>query len=1628
MAPVTCPAPNCVVTFQEDLPAEVLLNLIQLHARTAHPIPAAAHDNAATTKPDKIKRPTVTTAGTSEDWAYFVARWAEYKTGTKLTGADVVFQLLECTEESLRKDLTRTYGSLAGETEAHVLQCIKSLAVRPENLMVARVQLQNLRQDRDEPVRAYCARLRGQASVCQFVVTKKCTCELEVEINYSDEMVRDSLIRGLEDDDIRLEILAQPNQKLSLDETLQLAEAKESGKRSAGRLLLNPEYTTSANASSSYSKQNKPNQRNYPTPERSKPPDNPSPSICFHCGRPGHGNGRNRQERKKKCPAFNHTCTRCGKLHHHESVCRMPQSNQQLSSNHIDTHDTSFHEPFNAFFTQDAIFDQLCSTDDNSISHPAPTCNSISLDHHIYNDLCKSWQKRKSDPQPCINIKVQAIPTDYSAIGVMQPFKHPTPTISYSGMADTGCQSCLAGLDLLHQLSLQKHHLIPVNMQMTAANNKGIEILGAIPLRITGVSPTGSPITTRQIIYITPVTNRLFLSKLACIRLGLISSTFPTIGETLGMSDTTVQPDPLTQEKCQCPRRTMPPPPPTTLPYPPTEENRGKLEQYLLEYYKSSTFNVCEHQTLPMMAGPPMRLMIDPNAIPFARHKPIPIPVHWQRDIYAGLDQDVRLGVIEPVPVGTPVTWCHRMVIVPKKSGKPRRTVDLQPLNKYAVRETHHTESPFHQARSVPSHTYKSVFDAWHGYHSIELHEEDRHLTTFITPRGRFRYRVAPQGYIASGDGYTRRFDEIVMDFPRKTKCVDDAILWSSSIEEAFFHAVNWLDVCGSNGIVLNPSKFVFAKQTVEFAGFEITPTTVRPCPRYLTAIKDFPTPQNITDIRSWFGLVNQVSYAFASAERMLPFRNLLKPDKPFEWNDQLEELFNESKSIIIKEIRRGVEIFDKTKPTCLATDWCRDGIGYWLLQKHCSCSTIKPLCCKTGWKVTLVGSRFTSSAESRYAPVEGEALAVVYALHNARHFVLGCSNLIVAVDHKPLLKVLGDRSLENINNPRLLNLKEKTLQFRFSMVHVPGVRHAAADAVSRHPISDSEQLTLPDDIASVVSTHDFLLAIRSHQPDAVEVCGSSSQILESVTWDEVRLATTSDEQMRQLVQHIEDGFPDNRNTLHPDIRPYYQYRDSLTTFDGVILYRDRVVIPPLLRDKVLTSLHAGHQGVSQMCSRVECSVFWPGITPAINDLRAQCTECDRIAPSQPNAPPTPPIMPAYPFQCIASDYFSYIGHHYLIIVDRYSNWPIVEQASDGAQGLISALRSTFVTFGIAEELTSDGGPEYTSKAAQTFLQNWGTRHRRSSVAFAHSNSRAEIGVKTVKRLIMENTGRNGTLNTESFQRAMLQYRNTPDRDTGLSPAMCVFGRAIRDFIPVHPGRYLPHPTWRETLLAREEALRNRHQKICERLSEHTRPLPPLVVGDTVRVQNQTGPNPTKWDKTGIIVEVRQYDQYIVRIDGSGRVTLRNRKFLRKYIPVIPRHPLMSRPGPTVIQQPPVNIPPPAEPAKPQHTVPTTPPKQETRIYTRSQSTIPSTPKLVSTPPANPGPSPAPTQTPEGVISPNSIPSDEAVIPSTPVSTTSKRMPLALKQLQSYNAPGASEETLQPVPGRRSTRSATKPT
>lgn len=691
------------------------------------------------------------------------------------------------------------------------------------------------------------------------------------------------------------------------------------------------------------------------------------------------------------------------------------------------------------------VFNALCA-----VSSDASSKSPVA--HHRHDQSTNTWKKQSSRSQPFIPLLIQVAEEDYLQLG-FKAIAFESKPFHVQAIADTGCQSCLISFKHIQRLGLNKKDLLPRTMKLNSANNQSIKVLGAIILKVSGRSEDGTAKETKQFVYVTNESDKFFLSRGACINLGLISDSFPAIGESTGSVSIAIPQD--IQAECGCPRRNLPPPLPTELPFLATEENRGKLKNFLLEYYGSSTFNTCEHQPLTLMAGPPMKLMIDPKAEPVAHHSPIPVPIHWQDTVKADLDRDVRLGVIEPVPVGEPVTWCHRMVVCAKKNGNPRRTVDLQPLNAHASRETHHTQSPFHQVRSVPTNKKKTVSDAWNGYHSVPLREEDRHLTTFITPWGRYRNITLPQGYIASGDGYSRRFDEIVSDFPDKIKVIDDSLLWSDDLETGFFQACRWLDTCGKNGIIQNPSKFKFGEDTVEFAGFEITLDSVRPAPSMLQAITDFPTPKNITDVRSWFGLVNQVAYAFSMSETMLPFRELLKPKTPFCWTDALQRAFAKSKLHIVSEVERGVKIFDKEKPTCLATDWSKAGVGFLLYQKQCSCPSKKPHCCKEGWQVVLVGSRFTNPAESRYAPVEGEALVVAYSLGRARHFVLGCKDLIVAVDHKPLLGLFKNRSLADIPNNRLENLKELTLRYRFSMHHIPGLKHRISDATSRYPTGD---------------------------------------------------------------------------------------------------------------------------------------------------------------------------------------------------------------------------------------------------------------------------------------------------------------------------------------------------------------------------------------------------------------------------------------------------------------------------------------------------------------------------------------------------------------------------------------------
>jgi hypothetical protein len=138
--------------------------------------------------------------------------------------------------------------------------------------------------------------------------------------------------------------------------------------------------------------------------------------------------------------------------------------------------------------------------------------------------------------------------------------------------------------------------------------------------------------------------------------------------------------------------------------------------------------------------------------------------------------------------------------------------------------------------------------------------------------------------------------------------------------------------------------------------GFEITMEGIRPTNKYIEAISNFPTPTNISEVRRWFGLINQVAYSFVKTEHMAPFRHLLSQSQPFMWDETMETAFRMSKERIIKMIVEGVASFNVDLITCLSPDYSKQGMGWILQQKTCSCPEVVPTCCADGWRLVLAG------------------------------------------------------------------------------------------------------------------------------------------------------------------------------------------------------------------------------------------------------------------------------------------------------------------------------------------------------------------------------------------------------------------------------------------------------------------------------------------------------------------------------------------------------------------------------------------------------------------------------------------------------------------------------------------------
>ena len=283
-------------------------------------------------------------------------------------------------------------------------------------------------------------------------------------------------------------------------------------------------------------------------------------------------------------------------------------------------------------------------------------------------------------------------------------------------------------------------------------------------------------------------------------------------------------------------------------------------------------------------------------------------------------------------------------------------------------------------------------------------------------------------------------------------------------------------------------------------------------------------------------------------------------------------------------------------------------------------------------------------------------------------------------------------------------------------------------------------------------------------------------------------------------------------------------------------------------RGDILSEIHGAHMGETKSLSFGRDYVFWPGMTAQIKDKVKSCSVCNSFRNQQQKETLHPHEIPDLPWQIVGTDIFQFQGQQYLLVTDFYSKYFEVELLRQStASCVINNLKKIFARFGIPEKVVSDNGSQYSntrnvfgdSHEFRKFSKDWGFRHITSSPEYPQSNGAAERAVQTAKRIFRKSAADN----KDPFE-GLLKYRNTPFEDIGSSPAQLLMGRRTRIMIPTHRCLLLPQtPECCKVV----KGLQHRQLVSKKYYDRNGRDLPPLDVGDKVRIRPNRDSGPWKW-------------------------------------------------------------------------------------------------------------------------------------------------------------------------------------
>lgn len=731
-------------------------------------------------------------------------------------------------------------------------------------------------------------------------------------------------------------------------------------------------------------------------------------------------------------------------------------------------------------------------------------------------------------------------------------------------------------------------------------------------------------------------------------------------------------------------------------------------------------------------------------------YRPRPIALSLRQKVFDEIDRLRGLGVITPVKYSE---WAAPIVPIVKTDGSIRLCGDYKvTVNPVLLTDTYPLPRSEDLFAALAGGKIFSKLDLKHAYLQIPLDEASKKYTTINTPKGLFQYERLPFGVSSAPSLFQRTIENLLSHLHHVCVYIDDILVTGTDEADHLnnLHAV--LQTLEEAGLTLKQSKCKFGVPSVEYLGHIIDSDGLHPSEAKVKAIREAPTPTNVTELKSFLGLLNYYHKFLPDVATVLsPLHLLLRKDTPWKWTPDQEKAFQKAKTMLHSS--SVLTHYDEKKPLVVACDASPYGLGAVLSHRMSDRSDLP----------VAYASRTLSAAEKRYSQLEKEALAIIFAVRKFHDYIYG-RKFVLHSDHKPLQFLLSEsKQVPLLASSRIQRWAIALSAYNYVIQYKPGKLIPHADALSRLP--------LPNFPSSVPMPQDVVLMFE-HISEAI------------VSADDIKKWTDRDPNLSRLRQIVLSGgeVPDDA----PQLKPYLHCFTELSVTNGCLLRVSRVIVPSQGQSAILIQLHEGHQGMSKMKSLARCYFWWPGLDKAIEDLVKKCKECQEQSALPPQTPVHSWEVPKTPWTRVHIDHAGpFLGHYFLILVDAHSRWlEVYIVPSTSSEATIKVLRHIFSTHGLPHQLVSDNGPSFTSQEFKKFMSLNGIRHSLTAPYHPRSNGLAERAVQTFKNAVKK---MEGPLH-ERIARFLFSYRITPQSTTEQSPSELLMGRRLRSVLDTaHP-------------------------------------------------------------------------------------------------------------------------------------------------------------------------------------------------------------------------------------------------